>query len=250
MPQYTNLSWPDDPYGTGQQLYRRSKDLLAGFSVLWADDGAQALPVACAVAYLRLHRTHAVSLDPAEIDFGFRAVAVSGSRDIEDLAVVFDLDLLQARRHAVIMAGYSLTDDLYCMDRAVSLTMRGVQAVKDDWPRRDRSQRGKARMVDTAGYRAATVENLHQHCDRFDIAPDSAPGGLAMPSEVAKRCAALGDPDATQWLARAAVEKALVISLIAGRLEYRCTWSGRVDVSASLAAQAWPEFAPAQEAAL
>ena len=68
MRTYTNLTWPDDPYRTGQQLYRRPVPELAAFAARRA--GAGELPVAAAVAivYLPLHRTQAISVTGADAD--------------------------------------------------------------------------------------------------------------------------------------------------------------------------------------
>lgn len=250
MRQFTNLAWPDDPYGTGQQLYRKHPPLLAAFAAMWGDDGDRAVPIAYAVAYLRLHRTQTVMLEPDGFEFGFRAAAAETPADVADLTGLFDLDLLQARRHATILAAYSFLDDLYCMGKAAPVVHRGVTGMLEAWPRRDERQRGMAHMVDVAGSKPATVENLCQLCVRLDIATGSAPRGLASPVMVAKRWTALTEPGSVQWLAAAATEKALVIALAAGRTEYRCTWQGLADIGSALSRQAWDDFPAAQEATI
>ena len=40
MHVYTNMAWPDDPYRTGQQLYRRPAPRLAAFATWPAFAGA------------------------------------------------------------------------------------------------------------------------------------------------------------------------------------------------------------------
>jgi hypothetical protein len=235
MRQYTNMSWPDDPYGTGQ-LYRRTVPLLAAFAPVWVDDGSRALPVAYAVVYMRLHRTRALLLEDG-FAFGFRAVVLDDEDDVEPLVQTFDLDLLQARRHAVILAGYSFLDDLYCMGGAATAVPRGIHAVQEAWPRRDQDERGTARMVDVSGSEPATIDALRQLCIRSKIGPGTAGHGLARPSAIGKRWASLDEPASPRWLAAAATEKALMIGLIAGRSEERYSWEATVDIGACLSAQ-------------
>ncbi|MEU6718364.1 hypothetical protein ABZ897_43435 [Nonomuraea sp. NPDC046802] len=243
--QYTNLAWPDDPYGTGNRQYRRQVPLLAGFAAVWADDGDRTIPIACAVAYLRLHRTRIVSLDAGNLPFGYHAAAIDTDTgaDVEALCRVFDLDLLQARKHADVLAGCSFLDDLYCMDKAaITFVPRAVWAVTAAWQHRDAAARGTARMVDIANGDEAGLESLRQVCIRTNIAPGSALRGLALPSHVAKRWAGRGEPGAPAWLAAAATEKALMVALVAGRLDDRVVWHGRADIGAALSQHAGGEF--------
>jgi hypothetical protein len=55
MTVFTNMAWPDDPYGTGQ-LWRSEPLLLAGFGMCWAGGrGRVVSPASYAMVYLRLH---------------------------------------------------------------------------------------------------------------------------------------------------------------------------------------------------
>ena len=66
MRAYTNLTWPDDPYRTGQQLYRRPVSRLAAFAARPGRRGRPPVPAAAAIVYLPLHRTQAVARDRAD----------------------------------------------------------------------------------------------------------------------------------------------------------------------------------------
>lgn len=103
MHTFTNMAWPDDPYGTGQ-LWRQEPQLLAGFAI--TGTAADQAPRAYAVTYLRLHRTKAVELT-AGVSFGFRAAATVAGDDMGELAGLLDLDALRARRLAKVVAGFA-----------------------------------------------------------------------------------------------------------------------------------------------
>lgn len=240
MRSFTNLGWPDDPYGTSQRMCTRKPRLLAAFAAVSADNGAHAIPIAYAVIYLRMHRTRTVPLDPATFAFGFRTAAAEGPGDAAALAMLFDLDLLRAREHAAILAAHSFLDDLHCMRQATPSTLRGVTAVLETWPTERR--RGLARMVDIAGDGAATLDNLQQTCIQLGIAPASALRGLACPCTVAHHGDRHNQPGSVRWLAAAAVKKALIVGLIAGWQEGCLIWKGRMDITGALAREAGHEL--------
>jgi hypothetical protein len=52
MRTYTNMTWPDDPYRTGQQLYRRPVPRLAAFTAKRSATGGR--PASAAVAFVYL----------------------------------------------------------------------------------------------------------------------------------------------------------------------------------------------------
>ncbi|MFF0577604.1 hypothetical protein [Streptosporangium saharense] len=249
MRVFTNMAWPDDPYGTGRQVYRRTQPpMLAAFAVQWVNDGDQALLVSAAMVYLRLHRTHPVALDPATIQFGFRCVVPEHTDETGQLITTADLDLLQARRHAAVLTGHSLLADLHRLAKASALLRRGISAVEADWTQRRTTQRNLAQMIDTADTKLAGDDLLHR-CLWARIEPHTAPHCLALPIAFVSKHQQ-GDPDAQEWLALATVEKALIVALTASRLADRCRWVGRTDISQLLAATAWdafPSFAPLPE---
>ena len=66
------------------------------------------MPVTTAIVYLPLHRTRPVTVTGQTLAFGFRAVSASDPAELPAVAAVADLDLMQARRHAAVLAGYHL----------------------------------------------------------------------------------------------------------------------------------------------
>ena len=53
------------------------------------------------------------------------------------MAAVADLDLMQARRHAAILTGYHLPNDLAALQQANGAAgLRGLAAVASDWASR------------------------------------------------------------------------------------------------------------------
>lgn len=172
---YTNLAWPEDPYGTGQ-LWRAEPHLLAGLATCCAGshhgDGQQPVPVAHAVVYLRLHRTRPIDADGGGVDFGFRAVAAPEPAGLPELLRLADLDVLRARRLAKVVTGYALADDLRALIAAVDTCTgahrdahangcradpqaadplgRGLIAMAEEWPRRYAAPRGTALRLDIA----------------------------------------------------------------------------------------------------
>ena len=80
MQTWTNLAWPDDPYRTGQQLYRRPAPRLAAFTTWPAVTSGPAVPATTAVVYLPLHRTRPVTVTAQTLTFGFRAASTATRR--------------------------------------------------------------------------------------------------------------------------------------------------------------------------
>jgi hypothetical protein len=239
MPTWTNLAWPDDPYRTGQQLYRRPAPRLAAFTT-WPDaTSGQALPVTAAVVYLPLHRTRPVTVTAQTLTFGFRAASASDPAEVPAVATVTDLDLMQARRHAAILTGYQLLNDLSALQQANSAGgMRGLAAVASDWANR-KPEAGRADLFD-CGLDLPAGPPLGQACQQVSISPLSA--------------------DATSlrdWHpVTLAVERALAIALLCARHQGRYQWAGTLDTEAVMAAGTWdclpwPQApAPAAETAL
>lgn len=241
MRVFTNLAWPDDPYGTGR-LYRKVPPLLAAVAVQWIDDGDRAVPVAASVVYLKLHRTRLTVFDGTAVAFGFRALVIERPDDVEDLVEIINLDLLQARRHAAILAGHSLADDLYGLAAASKVTPRGITAVEQVWHDRDVPHRAVAQRIDTAHDGATADADLRQVCINAGIAPGTAACGLALQSVINDHYTRLDQGQTVEWFGAAATEKALIIAMVAGQTAGRCIWSAPADIGASLTVHAWDSF--------
>jgi hypothetical protein len=222
MRTWTNLAWPDDPYRTGQQLYRRPAPRLAAFATWPAFAGGQPAAVTAAIVYLPLHRTRPVTVTGQTLAFGFRASAASDTTEMPGVAAVADLDLMQARCHAAVLAGYLLADDLAALQGADGMTVRrGLAAVTGDWARRGRAA-GRAAMLDCC----------------LDL-----PGSLPLPQACLDAGVSPVRPEAALqegWHPAAlAVERALAIALLCARHQGRYGWSGTLDTGAVVAASTW-----------
>jgi hypothetical protein len=239
MQTWTNLAWPDDPYRTGQQLYRRPAPRLAAFTT-WPDaTSGQAMPATAAIVYLPLHRTRPVTVTAHTLTFGFRAASASDPAEVPAVATVADLDLMQGRRHAAILTGYLLPNDLSALQDADSAAvLRGLTAVASDWGDRQ-SAPGRADLFD-CGLDLPGSPPLRQACQQAGISPllaDAIVGGDWHPVTLA-------------------VERALAIALLCARHQGRYEWAGTLDTETVMAAGTWDCLprphapAPAAEAAL
>jgi hypothetical protein len=239
MQTWTNLAWPDDPYRTGQQLYRRPAPRLAAFTT-WPDAiSGQTMPVTAAVVYLPLHRTRPVTVTAQTLTFGFRATTASDPAEAPAVATVADLDLMQARRHAAILTGHLLLNDLSALQHAGRTAgLRGLTAVASDWASR-KPAAGRADLFD-CGLDLPGGPPLGQACQQAGISPLPADAIVV-----------------EDWHpVTLAVERALAIALLCARHQGRYQWAGTLDIRTVLAAGAWdclpwPQApAPAAEAAL
>lgn len=222
---YTNMTWPDDPYRTGQQLYRRPLPRLAAFTAERAATGAGPAPAAVAIVYLPLHRTRPVTVTEQTLTFGFRAASTGDPAEMPGLAAIADLDLMLARRHAAILAGHLLARDLAALRKADdAAALRGLAAVEAEWADRGEAP-GRAAMFD-CHLDLPGSPPLDQACQR---------------SGIASRRDSRRSPDrpAGQQDAALAVERALVIALACARHLGRYEWTGTLRTGPVLAAATW-----------
>lgn len=223
MQTWTNLPWPDDPYRTGQQLYRRPAGRLAAFTTWPAVAGGQAVPLTTAIVYLPLHRSKPVAVTGQTLAFGFRAISAGDPAELPAVAAVADLDLMQARRHAAVLAGYHLSQDLAALRPADgTTTRRGLAAVADDWADR-REAAGRAALVDCDLDLPGAGRPLGQACQEAGISPTGT-GGTSQ---------------GTSHPATLAVQRALVIALLCARHHGRYEWDGVLDTGQVMAAATW-----------
>jgi hypothetical protein len=222
MQTWTNLAWPDDPYRTGQQLYRKPGGRLAAFTTWPAVIGGQQLPVATAIVYLPLYRNRAVTVTGQTLAFGFRAASAASPAEVPIMAVIADLDLMQARRHAAVLTGYHLDRDLAALQQADGVTeCRGLAAVAGDWADRVPAP-GRAAMFD---------------CD-LDL-PGGLPLGRACQQAGINPMPASGAGNESCYRATLAVERALAIALLCARHQGRYEWAGTIDTKTVMTASAW-----------
>jgi hypothetical protein len=223
MRTWTNMTWPDDPYRTGQQLYRRPAPRLVAFTTWPTLTGGEPALVTAAIVYLPLHRTRAVTVTGQTLAFGFRASAPSDMSEMRQVAAVADLDLMQARRHAAMLAGYVLLDDLAALRQADGvLVRRGLATMMDEWPSNGPAA-GRTTMIDYGLDPSGSPLPLRQACLQADVNPVSA--------EAARQ---------EGWHPAAlAVERALAIALLSARHQGCYDWNGTLDTSVVMAASAW-----------
>jgi hypothetical protein len=231
MKTFTNMAWPDDPYCTGQQLYRRPSPRLIAFTVDQFTTASLGAPHAFAVVHLPLHRTQALAVTEQTLAFGFLAASIDSGNELSVLAKLADLDLMQARRHAAVLAGYQLTDDLVALQSGVrEAVLRGVVAVEQEWAARGSSVRGRAAMFD-CGLDLPNTASLEEACEHSGIIP--AP------------VRSVGAPDVSasaQHAAAIALERALAIAMVSARYLGRYTWEGSLQIEVAMAASAWDCF--------
>jgi hypothetical protein len=222
MRTWTNLPWPDDPYRTGQQLYRRPTLRLAAFTTWPSVAGGKQVPATTAIVYLPMHRSGPMNVTGQTLVFGFHAASARDTAEVPGVAAVADLDLMQARRHAAILTGYHLGKDLSALKDADGVTAcRGLAAVADDWIGRS-----------PAAARAALFD-----CD-LDL-PRGLPLGQAC-QQAGISPMTTADIRAEGWHpATLAVERALAIALLCARHQGRYEWTGALDTRTVMAASAW-----------
>ena len=222
MRTWTNLAWPDDPYRTGQQLYRKPPPRLAAFTTWPAVIGGQQIPATTAIVYLALHRNRPVTVTGQTLAFGFRAVSAADPAEVPAVAAVADLDLMQARRHAAVLTGYHLDKDLAALQQADGVTeCRGLAALAGDWAGRGPAP-GRAAMFD---------------CD-LDL-PGGLPLGRACQQAGISPVPTSGAGNESCYQATLAVERALAIALLCAWHQGRYEWDGTLDTKTVMTASAW-----------
>ena len=225
MRTYTNMTWPDDPYRTGQQLYRRPVPRLAAFTARRTAAGGRLAPAAVAIVYLPLHRTRTLTVTEQTLTFGFRAASTGDAAEMPGLAAIADLDLMQARRHAAILAGHRLADDLAVLRQADDAAVwRGLAAVEREWANRGEAT-GRAATFDCQ-LDLPGSPSLEQACQQAGIiSPHGSPPGE--------------DRSAGHQAAALTVERALMIALLCARHQGRYDWAGTLRTGQVMAAATW-----------
>ncbi len=233
MRTYTNLAWPDDPYRTSQQLYRRPSPILASVAISLPAQPACAVPAAVAVACLPLHRTRAITVTGDTLTFGFRVASTADAEKVGELAELADLDLMQARRHAAVLVGHDLPLYLRALRNAApGQITRGLDAMEADWADRKAQPRGSATLVDIGA-------------DMDDGSKDLAGafhGAAVSPSPASLTSHDQSDAVTAEYLAAAVTEQALAIALVGARHLGRYRWDGVLATAQIMAAATWDLF--------
>ncbi|WP_067475247.1 hypothetical protein [Actinomadura hibisca] len=221
MAAYTNMSWPDDPYGTGQ-LWRKEPQLAAAFDVQLVHAESSLVALGYAVVYLPLHRTKSV-VPTAVSRFGFRAISAADRAEIDELLKCFELDVSRARRLAKVVIGYRLEDALRAIENMVpnAAEHRGITALADAWPS-GRNPSGMAELCEITAVEPCGTD-LAETAARFGI------GMTPPPSTISPAAEAIGSHT---------TQRSLVSGLIGLRHLGRYRWESELDAGAHLAANA------------
>lgn len=220
MRDFTNLAWPETPFGANQRPFGTRAHMVAGFGVEWDPealaDGRHLLRCVSTV-YLSVTPARPLTVTPATLPFGFRVTVASGSADAEELIDILDRALVRAHRHAAVLTGRSLGAELGHLLTLTDRRRPGLLAVRR--ASAAAKTRGTARIVDACGQ---PDEN------RFDIAPYTPP--------------APNDGPAT--LATQALRRCLAIALTAASERRLMSWQDTFMTSDAVACAAWDVLAP------
>lgn len=190
MRDYTNLAWPEGPFGAVQRPFGKPAEMVAAFAVDWGRQ-PDPLPAAAATVYLRV-RKHGqpLSVSGDTLSIGFRTTVAEDPADVPELLAVLDRALSRARRHALILAGHDLAGDLARMLDLSPAPLRGVVGVASAWETRHTRQRGMALMCDTATDAHDTARVLNLPID--PTVPEEESTCAGRPRAVLARCLAIG----------------------------------------------------------
>ena len=226
MREFTNLQWPQTPFGAEQRPFGRHWDMLTACTVEWTGRwDAEAVPVASATVYLRV-RKHGVAhrIGDGTLSIGFRVVVIEDSAEVPTLLKVTEQALTGARRLGVILAGHRLDDDLCRMTALSAVPLRGAAEVLSAWANRSVKQRGVAVMVDTAVEASASGAELDMRLEPLSGRVPDCPA-----------CAA--------DLARRALARCLAVGLTAAVHTERYVWEGTFRVADAIDRAAWDVLA-------
>jgi hypothetical protein len=252
--EFTNLQWPQTPFGADKRPFPHVVHLVAATAVQWADDGERAVPMAAAMLYLPVPRTGTREFEAATVHFGYRVVALERADDAPDVAAAVDGHLVQARRHAVAVAAHGYLDDARALSLWSPEHTAGITSVAEAWLDRSAVERKTAQPVETG-------EDLHDQnpalsivCQRHGLAVVEGAQGLLRTGEVQaayERMFAYDDdtpPSATireqavQTLAHGAVYQALAVALLAAKHLERGTWQRPFMIGDAVERETWDAF--------
>ena len=195
MHDFTNLAWPEAPFGADQRPFGKRCAILAALAFDWApaSDG-EPVPAAVATVYLRIRRDGTtLEVTDETLAIGFRVTTIESLAEVQALLQLTDRAVTRARRHAAVLAGHRFEDELAQLAALSSDSLRGIAGVRSEWPGRSAKVGGIAQMVDT-GFEAADAPGaLH-----IPLLGDAGEGGDASQNAMAPvhstltRCLAVG----------------------------------------------------------
>ena len=223
MREFTNLAWPETPFGAEQRPFGKHIDMLTACTFEWTNepDVWRTVPVVVSLVYLRIRRrgnTQQVSDDTLSI--GFRAAVIEDRSEVPALLTLADRALTRARRHAAIMAGHWLRPDLTRLNACSAVPLRGVDGVLSAWADRTETQRGLAVMIDTGSEANKTGADI---CMSLEPVAERVPD-----------C-----PGCTGQVAQRALARCLGVGLTAALHTSRYTWEGSFCVPEAIERAGW-----------
>lgn len=217
MRDFTNLAWPEGPFGADQRPFGRRERILMALAL---ELGDRATLVAATTVYLRTHRTRVVEVRADTLNVGFRTTVADTEADEVALLDLVDRALVRGRRHAVVLAGQGLGRGLASLRQPGDRRLPGLIGVAEAWTSRSVAQRGMAVMIDT----------------EEDVEGGAALVEVALTPIGRKRCA---QPAA---LAAASLVRCIAIALVAARHVGLYEWNGRFPVRDLAEMVAWDQI--------
>lgn len=247
MHEFTNLGWPDTPFGADKRPFPRNVHLIAATAVHWAYDTADVrVPAATALVYLPVSRSGSRQVTSSTLHVGYRVAVISDPGESPDVASMVDGHLVQGRRHATLLGAYRWAHDAAGLEAHATGDTPGITAVTAALAAQGAAERGTAPLVDVSrdpnpGGPLAVV------CGRHGLDIAFGDGGLLAAEEVqaAYRESISGEDHgghALRALGLSALCQALVTGLLAGAAASRCNWEPPFRVAEVLRNVAWDAF--------
>jgi hypothetical protein len=223
MRNTTNLHWPTEPFGATQRPFAPNRPMLAAVTVGWT--GQRQRPAwACAV-YLYTDSTRTLTLDGQVVNFGYEVLTTEPDEPATALVERLDEILVACRRHARILAGHNLADDLAALATlGTRRRLPGIDDVRRQWSTRQTRERAMATVIDTA-------HDLGQPsaAERAEFHGATAPTGTTSVTAAATL--------------HQAIVRTLAVALLAARTAGRVDWTTPVDLDQLVTDAAWDQLA-------
>jgi hypothetical protein len=241
MLTYSNMAWPEQPYGASQRPFGQAPRLLAAIALEWAKHEAVEVPLCASIVYVRVARRDTIGLDERAFAFGFRTAYADQPVDASALVRLVDTDLVRSRVHARVLAAYGFADQLAALRVAAGrTTVPGVTAVERVWSERGQVQRGRARLFDTHQDTSPQPVGLAAACRDLGLEVDLAGPGVSAELHAAYQRTA--NPAVAERLALSNLRNTLSVALVTLATLNLYRWDGPVTVDKLLHANAWDCF--------
>jgi hypothetical protein len=247
--KYTNLGWPDTPFGADKRPFPRTVHLIAAAAVQWATEGERFVPAATALIYLPVCRHGSSLLLPETLHAGYRVAVIDGPGESPDAVALIDGHLVQGRRHATALAVHDWEEDASLLLTFAAGETPGITAVAAALATWEPAERGTAQMVDTARDIEHATPVLPEACHRHGLGITVGDGGLlsladtraAYEEVTAGQDQGVRD-SAAQALGLSVLCQGLVTALLAGEAIGGYTWSSPFPVDRVISNVAWDAF--------